>query len=104
MRTRQIPRIPATSTSSTPIRNTTAASTALGMYWSGSVRNSSTTSTTAAVVSCDTWLRPPALSTIWVLVGLPLTTKVPVRPAASVGGTEADQVDVLGERLLVLAA
>lgn len=28
-----------------------------------------------------TWLRPPAPSTIWLLVGLPLTTKVPVSPA-----------------------
>ena len=35
-------RIPATSTSSIPIRNTTAASTALGRYSNGLVRNSST--------------------------------------------------------------
>ena len=32
-------------------------------------------------MSCETWLRPPPLSTISVLVGLPLTTKVPVIPA-----------------------
>ena len=29
-----------------------------------------------------TWVRPFCSSRIWVLVGLPLTTKVPVRPAA----------------------
>ena len=32
-------------------------------------------------MSCETWLRPPPLSTISVLVGLPFTTKVPVIPA-----------------------
>ena len=40
-------------------------------------------STTAAVVSWASWLRPPALSTIWVLVGLPLTTNVPENAAAT---------------------
>ena len=39
-----IERMPGTSMSSTPMRKTTAASTALGMYESGLVRNSSTTS------------------------------------------------------------
>ena len=34
-------------------------------------------------MSCDSWLRPPALSTIWALVGLPLTTNVPVNAAAT---------------------
>ena len=34
-----------------------------------------------AVESIASWLRPPALSTIWVLVGLPFTTNVPVNPA-----------------------
>ena len=63
------------------MRNTTDASTADGMNCSGSVRKSSTTSTMAAVVRLASWLRPPAPSTIWVLVGLPLTTKVPLRPA-----------------------
>ena len=67
--------------SSMPMRKTTDASTALGMYCSGLVRNSSTMSTMTAVVRLETWLRPPAPSTIWVLVGLPLTTKVPDRPA-----------------------
>ena len=35
------------------------------------------------VVSWASWLRPPALSTICVLVGLPLTTKVPDNAAAT---------------------
>ena len=34
-------------------------------------------------MSGDSWLRPPALSTIWALVGLPLTTNVPVNAAAT---------------------
>ena len=38
--------------------------------------------TTTEVVSWASWLRPPALSTICVLVGLPLTTKVPENAAA----------------------
>ena len=62
---------------------TTVASTALGMYESGFVRKSSTTSTTTAVVSCDIWLRPPASSTISVLVGEPFTGNVAERPAAT---------------------
>ncbi len=37
--------------------------------------------TTAAVVSWASWLRPPALSTICALVGLPLTTNVPENAA-----------------------
>src|SRR4051794_37782352 len=72
-----------TAISSIPIRNTTVESTASGMYWSGLVRNSSTTSTTLAHVSDASWLRPPAPSTICVLVGLPLTTNVPDTPAAA---------------------
>jgi uncharacterized membrane protein len=35
----------------------------------------------AAVVSCATWVWLLASSTISVLVGLPLTTKVPLNPA-----------------------
>ena len=35
-----------------------------------------------AVVREAIWLRPPALSTIWVLVGLPFTTNAPENPAA----------------------
>src|SRR3954453_14745338 len=72
-----------TAISSIPIRNTTVDSTASGMYWSGLVRNSSTSSTTPAQVSDASWLRPPAPSTICVLVGLPLTTNVPDTPAAA---------------------
>ena len=30
---------------------------------------------------CESWRRPPALSTIWVFVGLPLTTNVPSQAA-----------------------
>ena len=63
------------------MRNTTDERTAAGMYWIGAVRNSNTIKTMTPVVSCATWLRPPAPSTICVLVGLPLTTKVPERPA-----------------------
>ena len=37
----------------------------------------------AAVVSWASWLRPPALSSVCVLVGLPLTTKVPESAAAT---------------------
>ena len=51
------------------------------MYWSGLVRNSRTIRTTPAVVRQASCVRPPALSTISVFVGLPLTTNVPVRPA-----------------------
>ena len=68
---------------------------------SGLVRNSSTTSTIPAVVSCATWLRPPALSTICVLVGLPLTTNVPDRPAETFATPRPDEVDVLVEALRV---
>ena len=39
-------------------------------------------STVAAVASWAIWLRPPAVSTMAVLVGLPLTTNVPLSPAA----------------------
>jgi hypothetical protein len=35
------------------------------------------------VVSWASWLRPAALSTIWVWVGLPLTTKAPENAAAT---------------------
>ena len=42
-----------------------------------------TTSTTTAAASEDSWLRPPALSTICALVGLPLTGNVPENAAAT---------------------
>ena len=64
------------------MRNTIAASTALGMSVSSPVRNSTTMSTTSDIVMLATWVRPFCSSRIWVLVGLPFTTKVPVSPAA----------------------
>ena len=76
-----IRRIPERSISSTPIRNTIEASTASGRYCRGFVRNSNTIRTMNAVTNCESWLRPPALSTICVFVGLPFTTNVPDRPA-----------------------
>ena len=65
------------------MRKTTAARTAFGIQASGLVRKSRTTRTTTPVVSWASWLRPPALSTISVFVGLPLTTNVPEMPAAA---------------------
>ena len=58
--------------------------------------------TTAAVTSCASWLRPPAVSTIAVLVGLPLTTNVPDETGADVGHGQADKVDVLVELVVEL--
>ena len=46
------------------------------------VKNTSTTNTTKAVTNEVNWLRLPALLAISVFVGLPLTTNVPVNPAA----------------------
>ena len=81
---------------------TTEARTAFGMYDSGPVRNSRTTTTIAAAVSCEIWVRPPALSTISVFVGLPLTTNVPVMPAAAFATPSPIEVDVLLEAVRVL--
>ena len=78
----RISRMFAMSISLTPIRKTTDESTAFGRYCSGLVRNSRTIATTTAVVSCATWVWLFASSTISVLVGLPLTTKVLLSPAA----------------------
>ena len=39
--------------------------------------------TMETVVTEAIWLCPPALLTIWVFVGLPFTTNVPVKPAAT---------------------
>ncbi len=47
------------------------------------------TSTTAAALSWASWLRPPALSTICALVGLPLTTNVPENAAARLAAPSA---------------
>ena len=65
------------------MRKTMAPSTALGMSVRAPVRKSRTTRTTTAIVMLATCDLPCCPSRIWVLVGLPLTTKVPVRPAAT---------------------
>ena len=70
------------SISLSPITNTTAASTAFGMYCSGLVRKSRTIATIAAIASIEIWLDAFASSAILLFVGLPLTTKVLLRPAA----------------------
>src|ERR1700693_5194045 len=85
----------------TPIRNTIAASTALGRWLKGSVRNKSTAKATIAVATCANWLRPPAESTIAVLVGLPFTTKVPLQAAATIGQGQAHEVHVFIKALAV---
>ncbi len=100
-RTARMRRIPRMSMSSAAIRKTTAARAAIGMEVRGPVSVSRTASTTAVVVSEASWLRPPALSTIWVLVGLPLTTKVPGDCGDDVRGAQRDQVGLLAEGLLV---
>jgi len=64
------------------MRNTIAPRTALGMSVSTAVKNIATSSTIADMVRLASWVRPLCSSRIWVLVGLPLTTKVPDRPAA----------------------
>ena len=65
----------------------------VGHVGQGAVRNSSTTTTMSAGVSWANWLRPPAPSTISVLVGLPLTTKVPDESRGEVARAQADQVE-----------
>ncbi len=65
-----------------PIRKTIPASTALGMLVRTAVKNSTTSSTIRAMVRLESWVRPFWSSRICVFVGLPLTTKVPLRPAA----------------------
>jgi hypothetical protein len=58
-----------------------------------SQRSSATTQSAAkatiAVATCANWLRPPAESTIAVLVGLPFTTKVPLQAAATLARGQA---------------
>ncbi len=71
------------STRSMPMRKTMAPSTALGMSVRPPVRNSRTTRTTTDIVMLATCVLPCWPSRIWVLVGLPLTTKVPLSPAAT---------------------
>src|SRR5262249_6370031 len=60
--------------------------------------------TSTLVVSCEIWLRPPAPSTIWVLVGLPLTTKVPDRPAPTLASVRPTRSLFSLKRSLYLAA
>ena len=64
------------------MRNTTAASAASGNPPRNPVAAAHTTTTSTTDASCASWLRPPAPTTICVLVGLPFTTKVPVTAAA----------------------
>ena len=64
------------------MRNTTADSTAFGMYCSGLVRKSSTIATVIAIEIIATCVLLLASSAISVLVGLPLTGNVPLSPAA----------------------
>ena len=85
-----------------PIRKTTEDSTQFGRYCSGLVRKISTIATTTAVVICATWVWLFASSTISVLVGLPFTTNVPLKPAVEVREAETDQIGVLLEPLAVL--
>jgi hypothetical protein len=64
-------------TGAMPIRNTTLDSTACGSYASGVVRIRGNMSTASVVTGCASWLCPPALSNIRVLVVQPLTTRAP---------------------------
>ena len=96
--------IPATSTNSMPIRNTTVESTADGMYWSGAVSHSRTIATMATVVTDASWLLPPAPSTIWVFVGLPLTTNVPVNAAPTFAAPRPTRSTFSSNLSLYLAA
>ena len=73
---------PWTSIRSIPMRNTIAPRVALGMSVSTLVKNSTTSSTITDMVRFATCVLPFWLSRIWVFVGLPFTTNVPVRPAA----------------------
>ena len=101
-RSRRILRIPGMSTSSTPIRNTTEASTAFGMYWSGLVRNSRTMMVMAPVA---TWASSAAATGAVDHLGLG-GAAVHGERAREAGGhagqAETDEVGVLAERLVVL--
>ena len=58
------------------------ASTALGMFVRTAVKNRTTSSTISDIVRFASCVRPFCSSRICVLVGLPLTTNVPLSPAA----------------------
>ncbi len=70
------------STSDHPIRNTIPASTAFGMVERMLVKNRTTSRTMTDIVRFASCVRPFCSSRIWVLVGLPFTTNVPLSPAA----------------------
>ena len=74
-------RKPAMSTRPIPMRKTIAPRTARGISVSTLVKNSATRSTIADIVRLASCVRPFCSSRISVLVGLPLTTKVPDSPA-----------------------
>ena len=88
----------------TPIMNTMPASVASGMLVSRLVRNSANSRTTADMVMFDTCDRPPFSSRIWVLVGLPLTTKVPESPAAKSAADSPTMSRLMSTRSPCLAA
>ena len=82
------------------MRNTMADNAASGMYARAPVKKTRINTMIATVTKSDSWLRPPALSTICVFVGLPLTTKVPDSPA-NIGQCQTDQVGILAESIVV---
>jgi hypothetical protein len=85
-----------------PIRKTTAARTAFGRYCSGFVRNSSTSATTAAVVSWATcvWLR--AFVDHLGLRRAAVHDEGAAEPGGEIGGAQTDEIVVFHEALLVL--
>ena len=84
--------------------NTMPARTAVGMSVSRLVRNSTNSRATAAMVMLATWVRPFWPSRISVLVGLPLTTKVPDRPAAKLAPLRPTRSRLMSTRSPCLAA
>ena len=99
-RAARIRRSPLMSISPMPMRNTIAARTAFGMSVSRPVRNSTTTRTTSDMVMFATWVRPFCSSRIWVLVGLPFTTNVPVSPAAKLAALSPTMSRLMSTRWL----
>jgi len=58
----------------------------VGSRLNGLVSRRRTTRTMTAVVRCAHWLRSPAVSTMAVVVGLPMTTNTRLHPAARFAG------------------
>ena len=84
------------------MRNTTDASTAFGMYDSGTVRNSRTTTTMTPVVSCDD-LAPATGAVDHLGLGRAAVDDEGARePGREVADAEPDEVDVLVEAVVVL--